>query len=687
MKKTKKAIALVLAGALMSGCFVGCDLITRDPERDLAQVVATVDITRSSEFAEGEMYAAYKDVVSETQILKRDMLAYYQDYGYIYRSSYGMSYADTFRRICNDLIIRQLDVQYAMIYFLRDEDVKDEKDNRYTIEGFNAAVEAGKKNGDELAELSYFLTPDEEARALYAARRLFNNTLDANEPQYIQSKDDNSSSTEEQRTLPTGVETTNSDYFDKGYKVYTGKNKPDECGSYEALEGSTATSRKLAYNDLLEQLRSNNLLSDGENTNDIEKLAYFEYERKSSYESAIISKLAKEFEKKAESEIKLDSIEKTYDNIYKSQTAAFEADKSSFESKLDSISNDTFLLTAPEANYGYVINILLPFSALQSAQVSNLKPDAGDTSGNSFKQRASILEKLTATDQRSSWFSGEKDYAYEGSGYTGGDADRKYLFFEKSLNTEDENPKYEPMKNYYGKYTYNGYVYKNEHGTYELAPNKINIDGFIKEMEDYLAFAGLTTSVVVAKRNDYYTQTKYYNPDKKVEYSNFVYYAGKVEFGKTFDANNMFVSGEPENKAFSVINELSFAYNTDTAGLNPYLGYSIVTGKTSFVNEFEYASQKACEGGAGTYYIVPSDYGWHIIYCTFSFVEAYGSPFVYTDADKDKEGTFSYYFYESMKADKVSEYSSNRSNMITNAYSSCKTVYEKAYNDLLNLDS
>ncbi|MDE6676858.1 MAG: hypothetical protein K2K12_04010, partial [Clostridia bacterium] len=319
-----------------------------------------------------------------------------------------------------------------------------------------------------------------------------------------------------------------------------------------------------------------------------------------------------------------------------------------------------------------------------------LKPDADDAQGNSFKQRASILEKLTATDQRGSWFNGEKDYAYEGTGYTGGVDGRTYLFFEESLNTEDENPKYEPMKNYYGKYTYNGYVHKNEDGTYELAPNKITIDDFIDEMEGYLKSAGLTISNVEAKRSDYYTQTNYYNTDNKVEYKNFVYYAGKVGFGKDFDANQMFVAGTPENNAFSIINELSFAYNTDTAGLNPYLGYSIVTGKTSFVDEFEYASQKACEGGAGTYYIVPSDYGWHIIYCTFSFKDnGKGEirPFDYNHDDREKEGTFSYYFYESIKADKVSEYSSNRQNMITNAYSDCKTIYEKAFNDLLNIDS
>ncbi len=174
-----------------------------------------------------------------------------------------------------------------------------------------------------------------------------------------------------------------------------------------------------------------------------------------------------------------------------------------------------------------------------------------------------------------------------------------------------------------------------------------------------------------------------------MDYSKFVYYEGKVKLDN-FNANRLFVAGSQENKALSVINELSFAYNTDTAGLNTYLGYSVILGKTKFVSEFEYAAQIACQNGAGSYVVVPSDFGWHIIYCTFSFT-GNGSgeirPFIYDHSKIDEEGSFSYQFYEALKTNFVNDFNSNRQKMIANVYNECKTVYEDRYADLARLDT
>ena len=50
-----------------------------------------------------------------------------------------------------------------------------------------------------------------------------------------------------------------------------------------------------------------------------------------------------------------------------------------------------------------------------------------------------------------------------------------------------------------------------------------------------------------------------------------------------------------------------FAYTTDTACLNTYFGYSIasIEESTTYVAEFEYASQEAIQKGAGTYSLTP----------------------------------------------------------------------------------
>ena len=205
-------------------------------------------------------------------------------------------------------------------------------------------------------------------------------------------------------------------------------------------------------------------------------------------------------------------------------------------------------------------------------------------------------------------------------------------------------------------------------------------------------------SVPVLDRNYYSPVDGYYNADGTVNYETFVYTSGKIDWSavagagesSAFDANRIFVKGSKETKALSVINELSFAYNTDTAGLNTYLGYAVTANKTSFVSEFEYAAQWAVKNGAGSYCVVPSDYGWHIIYCTFSFADTPAdkdSPFTFDYSDIETEGSFSYLYYEALKSNALTNYSTNRRSKIINAYLDSSTVYEERYADLSGLDS
>ena len=687
MKKTKKVLALALAATVACACFAGCDLVTKDAKKDFKQVIAQVDITRSEDFAEGGIYAGYNNIIQPSDILKRDMVAYYIDSGYSMQNTYGWTYQDTFNWIASNLVTRQIEVQYALVYFLENKVEVDGKN--VSIEDYNATVVNPE---DELAGLKYFLDEEEEAKALYSARKLFNNTLDSQEKNYIDSSSDSSSATAE-RTLPTGVNTDNSDYYDETYRVYTGLNKASDCGSYETLDGSKATTRKSAYLDFLSNLNRNDLLGADEDTGKIEELSYFQYELKSYYESAILTKFNECLEAEAKEKLTQEYMEEKYEELYQGQVSAFK-DKSTFESALDGMSDSNFVLTAPEENYGFVINILLPFSTAQSNALSAFQPDLGDAKGNKFMQRASLLQQITATDQRGSWFTGKEDYSFKATeGYGFKKYEREYLFFEDSLLHAGEGEKYEELKNYYGKYTYNGAVYYNEDKEkYILSPNKININGFIEEMEGYLDSAGFNVvpdSEYAGQQSNYFKRdlSSYYNADGTVNYKSFIYHAGKVEFDN-FDANKLFVAGSEANDAFSIINELSFAYNTDTAGLNSYLGYSVVVGKTNFVSEFEYAAQLACKGGAGTYVIAPSDYGWHIIYCTFSFKDNGGiQPFTYNHADHDKEGTFSYLFYEAVKATAEQESSNEHQQIIVNKYRNCKTIYEDRFADLTGMGS
>ena len=707
MKKTTKVAAVALAAALSSTLLAGCD-ITTDVSKDYAQVIAEVNITDSANF-ESSSYAEYGDVIGTTEITKRDMVAYFISTGYSMMESYGWTYYDTFNMISETLVNRQIYIQYAMLYLLDDESESD-----ITVAGYEAAVEGQTGIDRRLAALAYFLDEEEEAQALYSTRQLINSTLDSQEETYLDHDHSHDDSTTA-RTTPTGIDTETEDYYNEAYRIYTGSNALADCPGYEAPEGSTPTTRRKAYSSFLASLRANSLIESGEDLSDVESLTYFKTELASAYETAIINKLTDKFEDTIRATVNEQYAQEIYDTTYSRQETTFANDTDSFETALEGVSDTSFVLTAPEANYGYVINILIPFSTSQSLELENAPADLGDTKGNNFLQRAALLRDVRGTDQRGTWF--DEDYAFDGAevenAYTGGNAARSYLFFEDSLGG---NEQYERVPNYLGYYTYNGTVRQNDDESYTVRPNRITIDEFIAEMEGYLTQAANEVSVegdgytvsegvyvngiaaddtinAVADNTTYYNRSvsDYYTESGAVDYSKFVYYAGQVNFTNGFDANQFFLAGSAENVAYSVMNELSFAYNTDTAGLNDYFGYVISTGATDYVPEFEYAAQYVCRQGAGSYVVVPSDYGWHVIYCTFSFVaDEEGNviaPYTFNWGDRTTEGTFSYLFYEALCADLVSEYASIRQSNAIEDFKDCAVVYEDRYADLSGLDT
>lgn len=722
----KKAAAVAVAAIMTCGLFAGCDLVTRNEAKNMQQTIAEVNITESENF-KTEFGTLNTDFVNKAiktaSISKRDMIAMFISSGYSnYVGTYGYEYV--FNAISESLSQRQLLVQYAKAYFLKngwtdEEGNKVEYNELSDLTAFNNKIE-GKEGVDyDIAVLQYFLTDKEIVKADYTTRVMFNNSIDSLEDKYIEKKEDDTKYDSDVRTTPKGLNTTNSDYFSDKYQVYTGTGTQSGVHVYEPKEGSTTTTRLRAYNDLLTSLKSNSLVKKGEDTSDVESLEYFKLENKTDYEDALIQKLTDEFEKQAEGKLTQTYLEETFASTLQNQKELYGKSASTLEGAMDSVSDTNFVLTATgnskkESAFGYVINILLPFSAAQSDVLSSVTQDFGDKYGNKFATRAQLLKLIRATDQRGSWFRGETDYSFKAASgaFPNGDSERVWLFFEDNLNDnkdKDNLSKYDRLKNYYGQYTYNG-TWDEKDRKYK--PNRITIDDFIGEMEEYLKYA-LPESATLETTKTYNdpsdpNKNKYYQPDdgyyykaddpdkgiKKgdVNYEQFVYYQGKVNFAGGFNANQIFKANTPENVAMSVINELSFAYNTDTGGLNSYLGYAVTANKTSFVSEFEYAAQKVVKEGAGNYIVVPSDYGWHIIYCTFSFVDyengAEGdikSPFKFVYDDINDEGTFSNLFYEDLKADTGSKESTTRSSMIVSKYKKSYTIYEDRYSDLTNI--
>lgn len=671
----KRVIAFTLAAAMSLTCLAGCDLVTTDNEKDMKQVVAEIDISQSEEFTED--YAAYVDVIGEETVSKRDLVAYFINSGYTYVASYGYTYEATFNLLLNNLVNQKILGQYARVYFF--EISKTSEDYNYTVEGYNAAVAAAAEGDKEIAAAKYFLTDEEYAKAVYTLKSQINSSIDSYEEQYISAEDDTEYETDI-RTLPSDLETEKEDYYDPDYDIYTGKNAASACGSYETVDGSTVKTRKQAYNRFLKSLSNNYLLAEGEQDLSFEELSYYKTELASQLGQALIEKLEKAIEDDAVAALTEEAVIARYNEILATQKDTFTASDDSFESALDAISDSAFVLYAPSNGFGFVSNILLPFSTAQSYQLSIFQNNAGLTQNTIYQKRAELLKNVLATDQRSSWFNGATDYSFEASEAYG---TSNRLFFEDCVT---EGTRYELLSAYLGKYAYNGTVsFNEEKNLYDLTPDKLDIDDFIDEMEGYLTYAtGLTPRELSSVPSGYYAQS-YLGEDGLIDYSRFIYYAGKYDVD--FNADTAYESQATSYIAMSAFNELMFAYSTDTGCLNKYFGYTISAYDTSFVKEFEYAAKYAVEQGVGTYVVVPSDYGWHIIYCTFVFEE--GNTYTFNWSDIEKEGTFSYLFYEALKDSTAGSLATSIESRVVNDYNNdtCVSKYESRYADFSALDS
>lgn len=754
----KKILAIILATVMMICCFSGCDLIVTDSEKDMAQTVAEVDISKSEDFQENGEYSAYKDVIRSMNITKRELVAYFVNSGYSYISS-GMSYKDTFKALMDSMVNYKIILQYSMVYFFEaSKDVTSEYYQAYSVEEYNAFVKDAKDEDERmLLTLKYFLDDAKLdkvgeyekngnvisytrfQKAEYRLKQSINGAIDSQEQNYIKtvsSSVQNSTAASETRTTPTDVNTEKDDYFDPSYDIYTGKNASVDCGTYEKIAGSTPTTRRQGYNGFLNMLSSNSLITEEElriaqSTEDgkgVTALKYYQSELLTQLQSALSQKLEDAFETKAASSITSDYLAQRYTERLQAQQKTYDKDSSSYETDLGSLSDSSFVLYTPDnatesdsTRYGFVYNILLPFSTQQSYKLTEYKNDEGLSEVELYEKRAELLNQIEGKDRRDSWFNGTTDYSFKAteegvSAYNNGN-NSDYLFFKESMTEADgDNARYGKLEKYYGRYPYNGSVsYNAEKRAYDLTPNKLNITEFLSELENYMNFAlqsegfdnraesvsgaytfnGQTFSVKNGKVDSYGKDLL--GEDGKIDYSKFVYYVGQIG-GMNVSANTLFVNDNAAYTALSAFNEMQFAYSTDTGCLNTYLGYSVVRGKTSYVGEFEYAAKLAISMGVGTYTVCPSDYGWHIIYCTYAFDKGsvYGdidwAKFVTDDLiDEEKltENSFEYFFYESIKSSLLSSYKNVLESKITNIYNkdACVTVYENRYSDYTSLEN
>lgn len=723
----KKTAALMLGLALTVGA-TGCNFIVTDSEKDLAQTVATVNITAALEEDEryGESIAkAVDEIIGTAEISKRDLITYFLNAGSSYVDTYGYEY--TFNMLLDTLINREIITQYAVAYYLSQKDASgayiytQEKHDLFVKDQLEAA--ASDEKAKELLEahpevltFKYFLTEGgtemtEYYRAEYSLKKSLNSSLDNLESSYIKTSEHDHSS-DEARTLPTGVGTEKEDYYTQNYQIYTGRNSLAECGDYEAQEGSTTTTRRNAYNSLLSNLNSYGLIStkDGkaENPSDIYHLDYYYVELTSTLTQALINKYYEDVE--ADVEEKMNKVDETtgktyaelkYDALVAEQKRAYENKSSAFKTAIDGVSDSSFVLYGVE-DFGFVYNILIPFSVEQEIEYAMYKAQ-GLTTNDLYLKRKALWSEIKAEDQRSTWISDDEhvNYSYVKNG--------EYFFFEDNTTNAEQ---YESLSLYEGVYPFQGTVEKVDDELKINAETNKSVDGVLEDMLRLIKDAtGIESSRNEDVKQAYLAETEYTTDAKKDadgnevkdenekvimedddvvgDYEKFIYYSGKVDFGDDYKTSDHFNPESASYKALAAVNEIMFAYSTDPGCLNSYMGYVVSPYGNGYVSEFEAAAQWAVKEGVGSWAVVPTDYGWHIIYCSFAYENGVVYEYNHADAiNENKKGTFSYLFYNSLKEQMVSNTTNEMQSIVLNQFNNDKAVtrYQKAYQDLLDME-
>ncbi len=696
----KKTAALVLALGFTFGA-TGCEFLVPDNVRDLEQVVATVDI--SDQLKNEDVADVLDDLIADgslsTDVYKRDLVSMFLSTGSSYLQ-YGYSYKDVFNMLMDSLTGRKILTQYAVSYFVEKglnnagdvsislADYKKQELKKAKSEKEKALLEAHP----EVLTMKYYLTDfgktDEDSMedyyaTVYGLQSSLNSSLDSAESQYIKESGD-AHTHEDTRVTPTNANTKKADYVpmkdgELNYNIYTGRNALDTCGEYEKVTGSTKSTRMKAYNQFLYNLQSYGLVEEGENASNITLLNYYYEELSASLGQALVNKYYEELQESDEIDLTAENVKAEYDRLLQNQKDSYTKDRTAFETAMDNVSDTAFLLYGLK-DYGYVYNILIPFSQTQSQMYSAAKGKYADNE--LYKYRENLLNNIEAKDLRSAWFCEEEasHYAYEKNG--------EYYFFEDNTDTD----KYEKLTHYAGNYPFQGTATKNLDGEWEFtyaAEDKLKIDDFIDTFVGYVSETAGVANVAATKNADY---GNYYDADEEIDYSGFVYATGNFNLG-TVNSKDYFNEETTAYKALSAVNELMFAYSTDTGCLNTYMGYSVNANKTNFVSEFEYASQWVVKQGVGAYAVVPSDYGWHIIYCSYVFNGGENGEeggVVYADGynhdEREEEGTFSYFFYEALKATSATTLANSVQSRLVKEYEGSVELFTSRYQDLLDLD-
>lgn len=658
MKRTKgKFFALIVAVIMAAGVLSSCSLVSVNVDKDMQQVVATVQI----------------DGAEKENIIKRELVEGYLSYGFYYQSNYGYTTSQVYDLILNNLTNNKVIVQYA-----RTKANLAAKDPEAAVEGYLDLPKAelltsyGKDKVEYIRSLLKYIDGVQAAQAAYDAKTLLNNYLDSFDTTEEDEADEVEDETVTARTVPT-VDEADGEALDEDY-IEAYEDKLGGMTTVEELEdntdttvpektiayytdwritkytsfsiNATTTARKKAVNEFVTTFTENGLIPDdekaklgtGENMYLLTNYSYYLDILASNLESQLITKFEDKLTDDAESEINDATLFDDYLNTYKTQKSTYTKDITAYESALDGKTSDSYVLYNPdlgEAHYGYVANILIGFSDDASAALTAFNSKAlSEESKRAYREE--LLKGLVAKDQRATWL--QNGY-YELDDKTKQNDPTAYAFGEDYVKTDvlkQFDGKFVDKTDYTRTTKTDAYLGDGKWGEKEEEDYKVNFRNIVPN--EYLFetfFNKFFNSESGLKKDASKTLTIPSDADYAYAYPKYGY--GYLDFTNE------------ENKQFNkdLISDLHFAFSTDTGILSKEYGYlySPKTSSTQYVAEFAEAAKIVVEAGEGAYIVAATDYGYHIIVCMEQIQPSVAPEYANADAfkaDLEKEGTVAY---------------------------------------------
>lgn len=562
MKKFWKTLASAALAAVMGVSAFGCNLIETDLERDMSQVVATVQIS--------------EDAPVEN-IYKRDLVLMYINYGYSYVQQGTYTQAQVFEMLMEQLVNNAILVQKAIM-------VKAEQlgitEDIYNLE----------------AHMDEYFTEEEQQEALYNTNKALNDVIDSYKDAE-EEEEESETSSETVRTVPTGAvnyEPERGDFdnaleFYKDYnsKGFTAQNEDGETMSGvetgfrrngDAIE-ITDIETKRAYNKVVEALESNGLIGEDfdYNADSIYDTDYYRDSLQAQRESVLISWYEEYLTAKILSTVSYQKLEARYAEMYNTQK---NYTVSEYETALDAWSASSPVVAYSYGGYGYVYNLLLGVNAAQKAEIEELGEEKNLSQAEYAARRERILSRTTAKDLRSTWITAGYDFDYETLTFTHDYslASETYaLPFQgtvKWVNEADKPAEGEDDEDYTEKYEI-------------TSVKEFDLEEFVAFLDETL-YEGVTLDTSGTGSSGYYRVARNTNGTEIPEY---------------------------EDR----INDLLFAFSTDAGSLNTYQGYLIspeaeADETETYVEEFAKAARDLLTMEDGSYIIVGTDFGYHILF-------------------------------------------------------------------------